>query len=252
MRFLGLLILLLISACKSSQELQDSRSSGSNVAVKGETGQTDSKMDALVQPYSNEMNGKMSEVIGQSADVLEVGVPQGKLGNWASDVVLDYAKAHFEFEVDFALLNNGGLRKSIPKGDITLANIYELMPFDNELVVLEIKGIYLDSLFSYMANLLISKYEERSVFPMSGIRMSIQKNRTYFAQLGEENMLPEKIYKVVTSDYLQGGGDNLSWLKRAEKVIQTGVQLRNVFIEAVKNAKTPIDSQIDGRLIMVY
>ena len=71
------------------------------------------------------------------------------------------AEKKFETHVDAAFINYGGIRSYLPKGDITIGRIFELMPFDNLIVLQEIKGDTLLSFLNFIA--------ERNGWPISGI-----------------------------------------------------------------------------------
>jgi len=100
----------------------------------------DPALMAYIQPYREDLNKKMGVVIGSAAVALSKGMPEAPLNNFIADLMLERANREFDKPVDVALTNRGGLRAVIPKGPVTLGNIYEVMPFENELVVLEMKG----------------------------------------------------------------------------------------------------------------
>jgi len=99
-------------------------------------------IDSIVLPYRNQMQAEMAEVIGYSDSTLLSYAPESPLGNFVADVIFETG---FEFSKNnqicdnphavFSILNFGGLRKSIGQGEITRSDIYELMPFDNTIVI---------------------------------------------------------------------------------------------------------------------
>src|SRR5688572_22906602 len=100
----------------------------------------DSTINAIILPYKEKVDADMNKVIGYS----EVAMPKLRdqpetlLGNFVADCAFETAQS-LDKEVDFCVLNNGGLRSSLPMGDITIRNVYELMPFDNEIVVVSME-----------------------------------------------------------------------------------------------------------------
>ena len=88
----------------------------------------DSTVLAIITPYQNKIKDQMSEVLTYTKNDLEKGRPQSTIGNFVTDLCLNYADAHI------CVMNNGGLRTTISKGGITRGKLYELMPFDNDLL----------------------------------------------------------------------------------------------------------------------
>ena len=90
----------------------------------------DSTILAIISPYQKGIEDQMNEVLSYTKNDLKKGRPQSTIGNFVTDLCLNYAEAHL------CVMNNGGLRATINKGNITKGKLYELMPFENELVVL--------------------------------------------------------------------------------------------------------------------
>jgi 2',3'-cyclic-nucleotide 2'-phosphodiesterase (5'-nucleotidase family) len=104
----------------------------------------DSVMLKKIRPYKDSVDADMNVELATSADVMEKGQPESTLGNFVSDVCLDTVRGLYHPEdkhpVDFAFFNNGGLRNSLPRGLLRKRDVYELMPFENELVILTLNG----------------------------------------------------------------------------------------------------------------
>ena len=131
------------------------------------------------------------------------------------------AEKKFETHVDAAFINYGGIRSYLPKGDITIGRIFELMPFDNLIVLQEIKGDTLLSFLNFIA--------ERNGWPISGISMSIN-NRTATNILVNGNPLDTTAtYTIANSDYIANGGDDVKMLKGIPQ-INKGYLLRDALI----------------------
>ncbi|MBT8196480.1 MAG: 5'-nucleotidase C-terminal domain-containing protein [Bacteroidia bacterium] len=145
--------------------------------------------------------------------------------------------------VDFCLLNNGGLRASLPHGDITRGKIFELMPFENEMIVLELNGETTLELVDFIA--------EKGGMPVSGIRFEIENQKPTNITINGKAFDKNKTYKVVTSDYLAHGGDKLAMLKKRLNDKLTGVKIRDAIIEYFveqNNKGVTITSSLDGRI----
>lgn len=244
-RFLILSIAVLVG-CTSVHTVKPSRSLFYSIREQ----QSSAKMEVMIEPYKRQIDVEMKKVIGESEVEMpkQNGMPETLLGNFVADLVLAFGKS-VDAESDFAVLNNGGLRSSLPQGEINIGNVYELMPFDNELVIIDLPGEQLLSLFSYIAG--------RTGVPVSGITMKLEKmNGNYVAThiyIGGEKFEPTQSYKVVTSDYLAGGGDNMQFFA-AGTMRTTGKKIRDAIIDFIRlqtdNHKklTPV---LDNRITLV-
>jgi 2',3'-cyclic-nucleotide 2'-phosphodiesterase (5'-nucleotidase family) len=133
-----LIVILLLYGCKSLYHIS---SVNHAIVSVSDTKLQDSVVYRMVLPYRQILDSLMNEVISHSEVDLEKGFPEGTLGNFVCDILLEYASRNTTTHVDFCMLNNGGLRiPSISKGSILIKNIYELLPFENTLEVIEIEG----------------------------------------------------------------------------------------------------------------
>lgn len=209
---------------------------------------TDSGMYHEILPYRRQLETEMNRVIGY-AD-MEMPKQKGKtetlLGNFVADLVLKSSATRSGAPVNFCLLNNGGLRNSLPQGNITVGNIYELMPFDNELVVLTLRGSTVQKLADYVA--------AAGGHPVSGLRMEIsEQNKAYPIYIGNTLLAADtqSLYTVVTSDYLANGGDNMSFFSEAVNTRPLGYKLRDCILDYIvseQQAGRHIVSALDGRI----
>jgi len=189
----------------------------------------------------------MNRVIGYSEASLEKGTPESLLGNFLSDVMVDVIQRDFKDSLSglpaMSLLNNGGLRTSLPKGEVTVSNIFQLMPFDNEIVILEMRGDVLQKLFDVIA--------QKGGMPVGGLRLVLKATEWTSAEVGGKSFSADGKYILITSDYLAQGGDGLDFLADNIRYIRTGVLVRDIFIHYIegmtKEGKT-IDPKLDGRI----
>ena len=203
-------------------------------------------MIRLIKPYSDSLNKTMYEVISFSEIKMSKGFPEGLLGNFLTDLIFNYLKTTLKFYADFSLQNNGGFRADIPAGAVTVKNVYEIMPFDNELVILELDHKAMDALLRY-----ISTGEAVSV---SGIRFIIHKNGKNEAFINGLPIDSTKSYLMATSDYLANGGSNMYFLKRCSRSNEPKIRIRDIEIAALKEkyaAKQNLNSKQDGRIRVV-
>lgn len=169
---------------------------------------------AMIDPYKSTLEKEMTEVLCISEDEAVKGQPEGKLGNLISDITLartnDYLSELGLPPADICMLNNGGLRTSLPKGEITMGKIFELMPFENMIVVLTLSGAQTQEMFNYIAR--------ANGVPLAGARLKIENEKPQEITINGVPFDPSKTYRVVTSDYLAGGGDKMRFFNEpAEK-----------------------------------
>jgi 2',3'-cyclic-nucleotide 2'-phosphodiesterase (5'-nucleotidase family) len=188
--------------------------------------QVDSVIEKEIQPYRDGMSGKMNEVIATSEIALTKGQPESLLGNLFSDACLEVANeiyyASTYSKADFAFFNNGGLRAEIPKGSITRGNVFELMPFENELVVISLGGNDVKKIIEYMAS--------KDGVPVSNLRFGIREKMPVDIMINGQPFDSTKSYKAVTSDYLANGGDQYFFLADLKREY-LNLKIRDVMIQ---------------------
>jgi len=190
----------------------------------------DKKVEELIAPYKAEMSEEMDAVIGNLGEDLHKTRPNSNLGNWFTDILYEEANKMFYKEVDFAMQNYGGLRIPIlSKGELTKGKIYELMPFDNTLVVLDIDGKTVQKLADHIA--------ARGGWPISkNFSFAIKNDKAVNVTMKGEAIDPAKIYRLAIPDYIADGGDSSEFLKSFPKE-ESGVFIREVLIVHLENLK---------------
>ena len=114
------------------------------------TTKVDSSIWNIIAPYKKTLDADMNEVLCYAKTNLKKGQPESLLGNWTADLCLEEAQDLFQDTIDMVLFNNGGLRASLSEGNITKRDIYQLMPFENELVVLSLSLDDVGDLMNYL------------------------------------------------------------------------------------------------------
>ncbi len=176
----------------------------------------DPSLEKLISPYKINLDQSMSEVLNQSAIAMpkpdrKSGTvePEFLLGNFVADLCMDMGKQKYLPEdnqpINICALNTGGLRTSLPKGDITRGKIFQLMPFENELVVLTLSGKSTQKLVQYIA--------AQNGIPISGLQMSIRNDKPNDILINNTAFDSTKTYKIITSDYLARGGDKMTFFR---------------------------------------
>lgn len=168
----------------------------------------------------------MNVPIGIADTILYKAQPEGTLGDFMADALLQAAQLQ-DSHVEAAILNYGGIRLPyIASGVITVGKIYELMPFDNQLTVIEIPGDTLMRFCDYMA---LAKG-----WPVSGISFAIKDKKAINILVNGRAIDAGKVYKIATNDYLANGGDYCSFLTQLKRST-TSLLIRDVCIDYVKD-----------------
>jgi 2',3'-cyclic-nucleotide 2'-phosphodiesterase (5'-nucleotidase family) len=189
-----------------------------------------SKVDSMILPYREGLKSEMNEVIAKAEKGFTSGRPNGSLNNWATDVVLVSQTRNVRLSIPvMVILNFGGLRNSINQGDVTIGDIYKVMPFDNEIVWAELPISALKDIEAYLIN---SGGE-----PIAGATL-----QNGSLTLNSENSQAET-FLVITSDYLLNGGDKMTFFEKRVSDNSTGVLLRDAMISEAKSQGTLIWSE---------
>ena len=213
------------------------------------TVESDKKIETYIVPYKNNVDAQMDDVLSYSPVDYDKknGVLNTAIGNMMADVTLKLSNPIYNTRtgnnIDFVLLNHGGIRSIISKGDITLRSAYNLMPFENSIVVCQLKGSDLKELIDYLVI-------HKKAHPISGINIVLDKNYNLLdAVINGEKIDQERIYHVATSDYLLKGGDQMNFFKKSKKNISLDYKIRNILIDYFKAVDT-VSFKIDNRFII--
>ena len=202
----------------------------------------DPAMEALVAPYRTQLDAVVGEVLGTAAVPLTKDGAESTLGNFAADALL--AVAATEEPVDFAVTNSGGLRTNLPAGPITVGDLYEVMPFENSLVVLTLTGAEVDSLAQQIAGL--------GGEPIAGWSFRIDAaERAVDIRVGRQPLDRDRTYRVATIDYLANGGGGLAALWSPQARTDTRLLFREAmmtYVRARSAVGEAIAPTIEGRI----
>jgi 2',3'-cyclic-nucleotide 2'-phosphodiesterase (5'-nucleotidase family) len=202
--------------------------------------QQDTQYIAYLKPIKADLESKLSEVIGYTTEPLGVFQPECPMLNWATDALLAMARKYCPEKVDIAIVNIGGIRCSWGQGDITMKHVFELMPFDNELVVLTLKGQDILDLCQVFAT---SGGEGAA-----GMQIAV-RNGVVDAKIDNKPIDPETNYLVATSDYLSQGNDYMIPLTKSTNVWKSNHKIRDLYLEYIKEKKH-VEAVVDGRFVI--
>ena len=204
------------------------------------------KIERMIAPYKEKLIGEMEKVLSYTPKDLtkKTAAMQSSLGNLIADMCFEMSATLFKEKtntaIDFAMFNYGGLRANIYAGKVTKEQAFKLMPFENELVVLSLKGEKVVALFNYFI-------KNKKAHPLSKNIALLIKENEFRLKINDEKFDKNKTYNVLTSDYLQGGGDKMNFFKNPEKITKLDYKLRDAIInyfEKVDTLKTSIDKRV--------
>ncbi len=211
--------------------------------------ENDKEIETFIVPYKKNVDAQMDDVLSYSPVDYDKknGVLNTAIGNMMADATLKLSNPIYNTRtgnnIDFVLLNHGGIRSIISKGDITLRSAYNLMPFENSIVVCQLKGSDLKELIDY---LILNK----KAHPISGISIVLDENYSLLdVTINGEKIDQEKVYHVATSDYLLKGGDQMNFFEKSKKNITLDYKIRNILIDYFKAVDT-VSFKIDNRFII--
>jgi len=206
------------------------------------------EMRDIIAPYQESLVEKMNVRLATAPVALVKGKPQSTLGNFVADAYLQIGSKIIGKKADFAITNLGGLRADIDAGDVTLGTLFNIFPFENKIVVLELKGSDLKQLIESNAG--------RKLDATAGavITLEMDGDRCIASDIQIEGkpIDPNKIYYVSTLDFLAEGNSGMSALTHAVKTHNPGILARDAMIEYIKEldaAGKTVSAALDGRVI---
>jgi 2',3'-cyclic-nucleotide 2'-phosphodiesterase (5'-nucleotidase family) len=190
------------------------------------------QIDSIILPYKDSLEKEMSEVIATSLFDYAVSRPNSNLGNWVADAIFVNQTKNVRLSIPiFCLLNTGGIRSTINKGEVTLGDLYKLMPFDNEVVWVKLEADQLPLIEAYLR---ASGGEPIANATISDGKLNLN---------GWTDKTTE--FWVITSDYLKNGGDKMSFFANPLEINTTGKLMRDVLIEEARfQGNLTIDSSL--------
>jgi 2',3'-cyclic-nucleotide 2'-phosphodiesterase (5'-nucleotidase family) len=206
---------------------------------------TDTLFNHLIIPYKSQMELEMSKEIGQLSNDLQKAKPEGSLGNFICNILLETSSNHFSGAADFSVFNYGGLRKDyLAAGILTKGEIFELLPFDNTAVLL--------TLDANSTSRLLNKIATEGGWPVAGLTMTIVDGLAQNVLVRGVPIDSNRSYRVVMNDYMANGGDGMDFL-RSVPAENSGVTVRDLvldYIEEQTRNQVIISVQKDNRIVV--
>ena len=219
-----------------------------NITVSENANPLDSQLVFLYLPYKNILEKDMSRVISISEKEMVKGKPESGLTNLLADLLLEegqkeVVRMNLQIEPVVSFFNYGGIRTWLPKGDITVGKIFELMPFENEMVFIQLTGEQLQQFYDIVA--------ENGGSSVGGVRFIISNGKAKNIIIDGEKLEPESKYWMVTNDYAANGGDDLVVFTQRLELITSGKKIRDIIISNFEERKingVNLTENLDGRI----
>lgn len=236
MRILIFLLGISFFSCQDP-DLQKVKTIGEQVPINKDI-ESDQDIEDFVKPYRDKIVDDLNSVLSYTPrQMYRSDSPYNSaIANMMADAVIEFAepiyKKRTDQEIDAVLLNYGGIRSGIDQGDITLRTAYNVMPFENEIVVAELSATEMKALVDYLV-------KSQGKHPISGLKIQLDENGdldTY--EIQDHQLNDEQTYHVATSDYLASGGDYMGFFKKAENITVLDYKLRNLLVDYFKSKDT--------------
>ena len=244
--FLTCLSLILFTSCQSKHLY---KIEGRQIAITDSL-KSKQSIENFIKPYRIQINKSLDSVISYAKDTYSKtdGEFNTAIGNMMADAVYEESNPVFKSrtgqDIDFVLLNHGGIRAIVSKGDITTRTAYNVMPFENSVVVVKMKGNKVNELVAYLVR-------EQRAHPVHGLKIVLDEAlQLKSATINGKPIDANKTYYVATNDYLYNGGDRMTFFKPNDSLYVLNYKIRNVLIDYFTKKDT-IAPVIDDRFYQI-
>ncbi|MEG1497839.1 MAG: 5'-nucleotidase C-terminal domain-containing protein [Bacteroidales bacterium] len=245
--FFLVFIILVISAPSYSQDSMVS-SCHYRLDLIGSKYKTEANpIDSLLRPYRLQLHRIMGKIVGHTEALPLNNFPEGKLSNLTADIMEASLQRHKRIAADLALFNFRGLRKGLDSGAISLSELYEVYPFANELVYVQIQGVYLREIFELLL-------KNKLIGVSSSVQLQTDSSRSLIsARIKGRVLKNNRIYNMVTIDYLMQPNAGIGPVMQAKKTESIGWKMRDEILEYIQEKERKgerVEAQEDGRIFI--
>ena len=205
-------------------------------------------LENFIAPYRQRINQVMDSSLAYAPKNItkDDGPLNTSEGNLMADIILEQADIVFKQRtgqnVDFSILNHGGIRAPISKGQVTTRTAFEIMPFENNIAIVELSGNGVRELVYFLIN-------SNRPHPIGGLQIVLdQSGGLESISIQGEPFDEDRHYFVATSNYLVQGGDNMDFFKEALSSTEIDYLVRNAMIDYFKKVDT-LKAEVDDRFI---
>jgi 2',3'-cyclic-nucleotide 2'-phosphodiesterase (5'-nucleotidase family) len=232
--FVILLTLSLFSSCSpKTYKKIDTKSFLLNI---NDSITANNNLENFIFPYRNYITNDLDSILAYNPITQDKskGKWESNIGNLLANATLNLSNPVFKSrenkQIDFCMLNHGGIRSIIPAGNVTTRTAFEIMPFENSVMIIGLTGLEVRELAVYIL-------KEKKPHPLANIAIYTNSDFTEVKKIEIDNseIVDNKIYYVATSDYLANGGDNMTFFKKSTIKYDLDYKLRNLFIDYFKS-----------------
>jgi 2',3'-cyclic-nucleotide 2'-phosphodiesterase (5'-nucleotidase family) len=218
------------------------------------TTEQDADLQKQIKAWRGPFEEFAAEVLGKSEVELDQTTCQEQeclLGDFMADAMLAYRKNNTE-DVDFAIINAGGIRATIDQGDITRGEVLTSFPFGNAIVQISLTGNKLwEALEGIMTGVNTANGREVTSFLQVSSGIKIEYNpengnntKLIAVTIGDKPLDNSTTYQIVTLDFIAGGGDNFFTPTTDFVSLDTQDQVLTQYVQA----QSPVNIKLDGRI----
>lgn len=240
-------VFLIIIGCKT-EKLYLNKIEGQRLDI-NDKATPNAEIEAFIAPYKNRIENDLDSILAYAVDTYSKndGELNTAIGNLMADIILLEGNPIFNKRtgkhIDGVVLNHGGIRAEIPKGAVNARTAYNVMPFENKIVVVGLKGNKINDIIKYLAS-------RKRAHPIAGLKITLDKNYNLIsATINNEAIDANKTYYFATSDYLYNRGDNMTFFQPNEEFHDLDYKIRNAMIDYFKKTDI-INPVIDDRFII--
>ena len=218
----------------------------------------DASLDAELKPFIDKANAALKDVVLKTTDKFEFGnrltrYKEMALGDFITDAMVSYVEST-GVKVDGAITNGGGIRAELPKGDVTRENILTVLPFENYVYVLTLKGSDVVKLFDFIGSV------KQGAGAFAQVSKNIRYTITYDKDgngkvsnitIGGKPIDVNRTYRIATNDYMAKSGDGYTVFTTAIDTYNTSMLISTVVIEYAATLKGAVTPSTDGRINVI-
>jgi 2',3'-cyclic-nucleotide 2'-phosphodiesterase (5'-nucleotidase family) len=200
----------------------------------------DPNVALIIDKYEAQVKTEFSRVIGTAAaDLTRSSTKESDLGDMIADAMRDTSDAQIAFQ------NGGGIRADILKGPITLEAVFTALPFDNDLVTMDLTG-------EQIRELLEKSILSENMLQVSGIRIVYDLSKPAGGKVTSVEVAGKQMgalatYRIVTNDFLAAGGDQFNVFKNGQN-ISVGPLQRDAVADFIRK-NSPINVPVRNRIV---
>jgi 5'-nucleotidase len=245
-KIIALLAIFLAFSCSKEKQLI-SKIKGKRINI-NDSLTANQEIEDFIKPFRERIEEDMNKVLSYAPKNMHKrdGDLETTIGNLMADLVKLQSEPVYKKRtgksIDICLLNHGGIRAPIPEGPIKTRTAFNVMPFENSIVVAELTSENIHNMITYLE-------KAKRAHPIAGLTIKLDKDaKVTEALINGKPIEDGRTYTVVTSDYLQNGGDGMNFLKDPESLEVLDYKIRNAMIDYFKTKDT-VPARLDGRFI---